>query len=73
VHARFAGLAAPPPLPAPLLEALNHDPSAITGATRRLRGWAAVEDIHRRVGRQRAMLRCAVAVRVEPSHSARKV
>ncbi|KAF8167673.1 hypothetical protein B0H34DRAFT_682662 [Crassisporium funariophilum] len=40
-------------LPKDLVEAFGHDPSAVTGATRRLRGWRAIEDIHQRVLRQR--------------------
>lgn len=41
------------PLPKELVEAFSHDPAAVTGATRRLSGWRAVEDIHQRVLRQR--------------------
>lgn len=40
-------------LPKELLDAFSHDPAAVTGSTRRLRGWRAVEDIHQRVIRQR--------------------
>jgi hypothetical protein len=40
-------------LPKELLDAFSHDPAAVTGSTRRLRGWRAVEDIHQRVSRQR--------------------
>lgn len=40
-------------LPAELLDAFSHDPAAVTGITRRFRGWRAVEDIHNRVVRQR--------------------
>jgi hypothetical protein len=54
--ARVLGAPCVPPLSEAILDALNHDPCAITGATRRMRGWHAVEDIHRRVGWQRAAL-----------------
>lgn len=40
-------------LPRELLDAFGHDPAAVTGATRRFRGWKAVEDIHNRLVRQR--------------------
>ncbi|KAG9314025.1 hypothetical protein JVU11DRAFT_4803 [Chiua virens] len=40
-------------LPTELLDAFNLDPSAVTGGTRRLEGWRAVEDIHARVLLQR--------------------
>ncbi|KAJ7596637.1 hypothetical protein C8J56DRAFT_882340 [Mycena floridula] len=40
-------------LPQDLLEAFSHDPAAVTGGTRRYRGWQAVDDIHNRLGRQR--------------------
>ena len=43
-----------------LLEAFVHDPSAITGATRRARGWHAVEDIYQRVHRQRHTFRAFI-------------
>lgn len=46
-----------PAIPKELLEAFVHDPSAITGATRRARGWRAVEDIYERVHRQRHTFR----------------
>lgn len=42
-------------LPPELLDAFSHDPSVVTGATRRLKGWRAVEDIHYRILRQRAI------------------
>ncbi len=44
-------------MPQDVLDAFGHDPSAVTGSTRRLRGWEAVEDIHSRVLRQRDALR----------------
>lgn len=40
-------------LPRELLDAFGHDPAAVTGATRRFRGWRAVDDIYNRVIRQR--------------------
>jgi len=46
-----------PCLPRDVLEAFGHDPSAVTGSTRRLRGWRAVEDINQRLTRQRNVLR----------------
>ncbi|KAF8913091.1 hypothetical protein CPB84DRAFT_1670496 [Gymnopilus junonius] len=47
-------------IPTDLLEAFGHDPSAVTGSTRRDRGWRAVEDIHRRVHKQRAVFRAFI-------------
>lgn len=44
-------------MPAELLDAFNHDPAAVTGATRSFRGWRAVEDIHNRITRQRDTFR----------------
>ncbi|KAF9015610.1 hypothetical protein BDQ17DRAFT_1341352 [Cyathus striatus] len=44
-------------LPQDLVEAFGHDPAAVTGATRNLYGWRAVEDIHHRLVRQRAVFR----------------
>lgn len=40
-------------LPSELLDAFSLDPAAVTGNTRKLRGWRAVEDIHDRLMRQR--------------------
>ncbi|ESK98136.1 membrane protein [Moniliophthora roreri MCA 2997] len=42
-------------LPQDLLEAFSHDPAAVTGSTRRLKSWKAVDDIHARLARQRAV------------------
>ncbi|KAK7059198.1 hypothetical protein VNI00_001825 [Paramarasmius palmivorus] len=42
-------------LPQDLLEAFSHDPAAVTGSTRRLKSWRAVDDIHARLTRQRAV------------------
>jgi len=44
-------------MPRDFLEAFAHDPSAVTGFTRRLRGWRAVEDINQRLTRQRDVLK----------------
>ncbi|KIY51247.1 hypothetical protein FISHEDRAFT_37352, partial [Fistulina hepatica ATCC 64428] len=44
-------------LPQEVLESFSHDPSAVTGATRRVGGYKAVEDIHRRIERQRQIFR----------------
>ena len=43
-------------LPPEVLEAFNHDPAAVTGKTRRLSGWRAVEDIHSRRNKQKKIL-----------------
>jgi hypothetical protein len=50
-----------PAIPKELLEAFVHDPSAITGTTRRSRGWHVVEDIYQRVHRQRHIFRAFIA------------
>lgn len=39
-----------------MLETFSHDPSAVTRATSKYRGWRAVEDIHSRILRQRETL-----------------
>jgi hypothetical protein len=44
-------------LPRELLDAFGHDPAAVTGNTRRYQGWRAVDDIHRRLLRQRELFR----------------
>ncbi|KAI6153943.1 hypothetical protein BKA82DRAFT_4095625 [Pisolithus tinctorius] len=44
-------------LPPELLDAIGHDPSSVTGGTRKYRGWQAVEDVHDRVTRQREIIR----------------
>ena len=49
-------------LPKELLDSFSHDPAAVTGSTRRLRGWRAVEDIHQRVIRQREIFRNFLAI-----------
>ena len=43
-------------IPSEVLDAFVHDPSAVTGHTRSTQGWLAVEDIHRRIQRQRETL-----------------
>ncbi|KAF4573167.1 hypothetical protein EYR36_007677 [Pleurotus pulmonarius] len=59
LHASFTAMLDVPHvgMPQDVLDAFGHDPSAVTGSTRRLRGWEAVEDIHSRVLRQRDALR----------------
>lgn len=49
-------------VPTELLDAFSHDPAAVTGATRRWRGWRAVEDIHNRIIRQRETLRIFISM-----------
>lgn len=44
-------------IPPEVLEALSHDPSAVTTKTRSFQSWKAVEDIHSRILRQRETLR----------------
>jgi hypothetical protein len=43
-------------LPPEVVDAFSHDPAAVSGTSRRLRGWKAVEDINRRIQRQRETL-----------------
>ncbi|KDQ31058.1 hypothetical protein PLEOSDRAFT_1075248 [Pleurotus ostreatus PC15] len=59
LHASFTAMLDVPHvgMPQDVLDAFGHDPAAVTGSTRRLRGWEAVEDIHLRVLRQRDVLR----------------
>ncbi|KAI0669751.1 hypothetical protein C8Q78DRAFT_1037665 [Trametes maxima] len=45
-----------PRIPPEVMDAFVHDPAAVTGATRRVRGWEAVEDIYARIQRQRDTL-----------------
>jgi hypothetical protein len=52
-------------LPRELLEVFSHDPAAVTGQTRRLRGWRAVDDIHRRLGKQRAICRLFLSEHID--------
>ncbi|TRM65886.1 hypothetical protein BD626DRAFT_486135, partial [Schizophyllum amplum] len=44
-------------LPQEVVDAFSHDPAAVTGSTRRLRGYLAVDDIHKRLQRQQETLR----------------
>lgn len=44
-------------LPQEVVDAFSHDPAAVTGSTRRLRGYQAVDDIHKRLQRQQETLR----------------
>ena len=46
-----------PDVPKDLIDAFGHDPSGVTGSTRRMQGWRAVEDIYHRVHRQRQIFR----------------
>lgn len=60
-------------LPKELLDSFGHDPAAVTGATRRLRGWRAVEDIQQRLQRQREVFQAFIShsrERPVPSHCA---
>ncbi|TFK94401.1 hypothetical protein K466DRAFT_509605 [Polyporus arcularius HHB13444] len=43
-------------IPSEVLDTFIHDPSAVTGGTRRTTSWRAVEDIHERIERQRQTL-----------------
>jgi len=57
-----------PEVPKHLIEAFGHDPAGVTGATRRLQGWRAVEDIHHRVHRQQQTFKSFLDSReVQPS------
>ncbi|TFK36939.1 hypothetical protein BDQ12DRAFT_699430 [Crucibulum laeve] len=55
-------------LPRELVDAFGHDPAAVTGATRRLRGWRAVEDIHHRLIKQREVF-CAFLSQASGEHA----
>ncbi len=46
-----------PDVPKDLVDAFGHDPAGVTGSTRRMQGWRAVEDIYHRVHRQRQIFR----------------
>ncbi|RPD55881.1 hypothetical protein L227DRAFT_579361 [Lentinus tigrinus ALCF2SS1-6] len=58
VQAGLSGLLGMPytKIPSEVLDAFVHDPSAVTGGTRRTRSWRAVEDIHERIECQRQTL-----------------
>jgi hypothetical protein len=62
---RSLGLPTNRSLPHELLEAFSHDPSSVTGNTRRNRGWRAVEDIQTRLNRQRETFRIFRSVAAE--------
>jgi hypothetical protein len=46
-----------PHVPKDLFDAFGHDPAGVTGSTRRMQGWRAVEDIYHRVHRQRQIFK----------------
>jgi hypothetical protein len=48
-------------LPPDLLETFSHDPAAVTGSTRRYKGFRAVDDIHNRLVRQREVFQLFIA------------
>ncbi|KAF7981120.1 hypothetical protein HWV62_34847 [Athelia sp. TMB] len=60
-------------LPADLLDAFCHDPSAVTGVTRSYKGWRAVEDIHNRVIRQRETFRAFLSSSPNPPIASKSV
>lgn len=39
-----------------VFDAISHDPAAMTGHTRRLKGWRIVEEVHSRINRQQEIL-----------------
>ena len=45
-----------PTIPQEVFEAISHDPATMTGQTRRLKGWRAVEEVHCRINRQQEIL-----------------
>ncbi|OBZ68484.1 hypothetical protein A0H81_11449 [Grifola frondosa] len=63
VQAGLSGLLGMPyaKIPADVLEAFTHDPSAVTSGTRRFKSWRAVEDIHDRIVRQREVVQTFAA------------
>lgn len=52
-------------LPREVLDVFSHDPAAVTGPTRRLRGWRAVDDIHKRLMKQRAICRLFLSEHID--------
>ena len=54
-----------PTVPPEVFDAITHDPAAMTGQTRRLKGWRAVEEVHCRINRQREMLSTFAATLTE--------
>ena len=57
-----------PTVPPEVFDAITHDPAAMTGQTRRLKGWRAVEEVHCRINRQREMLSSFAATLTEINH-----
>lgn len=55
-----------PDIPKDLVDAFGHDPAGVTGSTRRMQGWQAVEDIHQRVQRQRRIFQSFFETFQEP-------
>lgn len=45
-----------PTVPQEVFEAISHDPATMTGQTRRLKGWRAIEEVHCRINRQQEIL-----------------
>lgn len=54
-----------PTVPPEMFDAISHDPAAMMGQTRRLKGWRAVEEVHCRINRQREMLSSFAVVLTE--------
>ena len=54
-----------PTVPPEMFDAITQDPAAMTGQTRRLKGWRAVEEVHCRINRQREMLSSFAATLAE--------
>ncbi len=59
------GVHQPRRLPREVLDVFSHDPAAVTGPTRRLRGWRAVDDIHKRLVKQRAICRLFLSEHID--------
>lgn len=54
-----------PTVPPEMFDAISHDPAAMMGQTRKLKGWRAVEEVHCRINRQREMLSSFAAILTE--------
>ena len=54
-----------PTVPPEVFDAISHDPATMTGQTRRLKGWRAVEDVHCRINRQQEILSSFAATLTE--------
>jgi hypothetical protein len=54
-----------PTVPPEMFDAISHDPAAMMGQTRRLKGWRVVEEVHCRINRQREMLSSFAAALTE--------